>query len=108
MAQDNQHRQSGVGVKDKPQLPLEPPRRYRVIMLNDDVTTVDFVIAVLEQVFRKDRQEAEALTLHIHTTGQGVVGVYSYDIAITLKQKAVSMARINGFPLQLRVMPDED
>lgn len=77
-------------------------------MLNDDVTTMDFVVMVLQQVFRKSMVDATSLMMKIHTTGQAVVGVYSYDIAVTLKQKAVNLARVNGFPLQLRVVPDEE
>ena len=68
-------------------------------MLNDDYTTQDFVVGVLIEIFRKSRSEARALMLDIHNEGRAVIGVYSYDIAISKVKKTTSLARKVDFPL---------
>ena len=86
---------------------LSEPRRYQVIIHNDDFTTMDFVVTVLMRVFFKSKEEALALMLKVHHTGQSVVGVYSYDVAVSKARKATSMAREQGFPLRITVEPEE-
>jgi ATP-dependent Clp protease adaptor protein ClpS len=76
------------------------PDEYRVILLNDDYTTMEFVVAVIMSVFHKDLFEATRVMLDVHRKGRGVVGVYTYDIAATKINKVHSMARENGFPLK--------
>ncbi len=77
------------------------PRMYEVIVYNDDVTTMDFVVDMLTHIFNKSENEAEALMLHIHNHGQATVGVYTYDIARTKVQLATAAAQEKGFPLRL-------
>jgi len=76
------------------------PDEYRVILLNDDYTTMEFVVAVIMSVFHKDLFEATRVMLDVHRKGRGVVGVYTYDIATTKINKVHAMARENGFPLK--------
>ena len=79
------------------------PPMYDVIILNDDYTTMDFVVMILETIFNKNQDEAMQLMLHIHENGEAVVGTYIYDIAQSKAEKAMSLARAEGFPLQLTV-----
>lgn len=79
------------------------PKRYNVIMLNDDFTTMDFVVTVLIDIFHKDQLTAEALMLDVHKKGKAVVGTYSYDIAVTKTRTAMQRARDEGFPFRMLV-----
>ena len=79
------------------------PKRYNVIMLNDDFTTMDFVVAVLIDIFHKDQLTAEALMLDVLKKGKAVVGTYSYDIAVTKTRTAMQRARDEGFPFRMLV-----
>ena len=76
------------------------PDEYRVILLNDDYTTMEFVVAVIVSVFHKDLLEATRVMLDVHRKGRGVVGTYTYDIAATKISTVHAMARENGFPLK--------
>ena len=77
-----------------------------MIIYNDDFTTMDFVVLVLTSVFFKSEAEAEALMLSVHHEGSAVVGVYTYDIAVSKMRKATMMAREHNFPLQLECKPE--
>lgn len=87
-----------VLVEDREE--VKEPDEYRVILLNDDFTTMEFVVAVLMSVFHKSIVEATKIMFDVHKKGRGVVGVYSYDIASTKIQRVHTMARENGFPLR--------
>ncbi len=76
------------------------PEEYRVYLINDDFTTMEFVISILMTVFHKSLPEASKLTLEVHRKGRGMAGLYSYDIAITKIQQVHAMARQRGFPLR--------
>ena len=80
----------------------EPPL-YRVIMLNDDFTTMDFVVKILIEVFKKDAATAERLMLTVHRQGKAIVAIYPYDIAVSKVSRALSMAREEGFPFRMSV-----
>ena len=79
----------------------EPPPECKVILFNDDFTTKAFVIAVLVSVFSKSELEAEALTEETHQKGKAIIGVYTYDIAVTRTNIATARARKQGFPLRI-------
>jgi len=79
---------------------------YVVIMHNDDETTMEFVVMVLENVFFKPQEEAVRLMLAVHNNGEAVVGTYTYDIALSKMNKATALARENGFPLRLTFQPE--
>lgn len=83
------------------------PALYRVIMHNDDVTTMDFVVMVLATIFHKSELEAEVIMLKIHHEGKAVVGTYYRDIAVTKQMQTMSLARENNFPLVVTVEKDE-
>ena len=85
---------------------IEVPR-YKVIMHNDDVTTMDFVVKVLMQVFFKSQPDAEQIMLQVHSLGSAVVGVYVYDIARTKIARVDLMAMEEGFPLKLTMEPEK-
>lgn len=80
----------------------EPPR-YAVILLNDDYTTMEFVIEVLETFFKKSKEESARIMLEVHQKGRGVAGIYSYDIAETKVEQVHSYARSSGFPLKCTI-----
>ena len=100
--------QEQSNIKEKKKTIYKEPRRYKVIIHNDDFTTMDFVVKVLRDIFFMNEQDAETLMMQVHNTGQAVVGIYSYDIAQTKSQKAIKMARENGFPLRLSVKPEDE
>ncbi len=79
---------------------LEEPPRCKVILLNDDFTTKDFVELILVKIFHKSQEEAVKITEDVHKKGKGVVGVYPFDIALTRIEIVHSNARANGFPLR--------
>ena len=79
------------------------PRLYKVILLNDDYTTFDFVIEILKTIFRKSEEEAINLTLKVDREGSAVVGVYPYEIAQMKVEKTHSLARSAGYPLRARI-----
>lgn len=92
-------------VRERQRTDLREPRRYKVIIHNDDFTTMDFVVMVLMTVFHKSQAEAEQLMLQVHHSDQAVVGIYSYDVAQSKIQRATMMAREEGFPLRLTCQP---
>jgi ATP-dependent Clp protease adaptor protein ClpS len=95
-------------IKERQKTDLREPRRYKVLIHNDDFTTMDFVVMVLKEVFFLSEENAQALMLQVHHSNKAVVGIYTYDIAVSKAQKATDMARENGFPLRLTVEPEED
>jgi ATP-dependent Clp protease adaptor protein ClpS len=82
---------------------IKPPSRYKVVVCNDDVTPMEFVIVMLMTVFKHGQEAAMDLTLKIHNEGSAVAGVYSYEIAEQKGIDATVLARDNGHPLQIRV-----
>ena len=93
-------------VRERQRTDLCEPRRYKVTIYNDDFTTMEFVVRVLMQVFFKSQSEAEQLMMLVHRTQKAVVGIYSYDIAVSKVLKATRMARDEGFPLRLTYEPE--
>ncbi len=79
---------------------LKEPDEYRVLLLNDDYTTMEFVVSVLMTIFHKPLPEATRIMLDVHKKGKGTVGVFSYDIAATKVGQVHQLARQNGFPLK--------
>jgi len=79
---------------------LKPPPMFKVMLLNDDYTPMEFVVHVLERFFNKNRSEAERIMLHVHRRGVGVCGVYTYEVAETKVTQVIDFARRNEHPLQ--------
>lgn len=93
-------------VKERQRTGLREPRRYKVYIHNDDFTTMDFVVKVLKVVFFKSEAEAQTIMLNVHHSDKGLVGVYSYDVAVSKMRLATQMARDEGFPLRITIVPD--
>ena len=91
-------RQTGVVVKSKPK--TKKPSMYKVLLLNDDYTPMEFVVLVLERFFNKSREEATRIMLHVHRRGVGVCGVYTYEVAETKVTQVIDFSRRNEHPLQ--------
>ena len=96
---------TGTGAATKQRVRIEEPQQYKVVFHNDNVTTMEFVTEVLRSVFNKPADEAVALMMRVHREGHAVVGVYSYDVAMTKTSMATTMARQEGFPLQITCEP---
>lgn len=79
------------------------PKKFKVILLNDNVTTMEFVIAVLMQIFQYSSEDAYKIMMTIHNSDSAVVGVYSFEIAEAKSIDATSFARANNFPLQVKL-----
>jgi len=80
-------------------LALDEPKQYKVLLHNDDYTSMEFVIEVLMHVFHKNLADSERIMLEIHHTGRGICGVYSHEIAETKVHQVKQLAKTNGFPL---------
>ncbi len=89
---------TGVVTKTKPK--TQKPPMYKVLLLNDDYTPMEFVVYVLERFFQKTREEATRIMLHVHQKGIGVCGVFTYEVAETKVTQVIDFARQNQHPLQ--------
>jgi ATP-dependent Clp protease adaptor protein ClpS len=89
---------SGVAVQTRAK--TKRPSMYKVLMLNDDYTPMEFVVHVLERFFSKTREEATQVMLHVHRRGVGVCGVYTYEVAETKVNQVTEFARRNQHPLR--------
>ncbi len=90
--------QTGVVVRSKPK--TKKPSMYKVLLLNDDYTPMEFVVVVLERFFGKGREEATQIMLHVHRRGVVVCGVYTYEVAETKVTQVIDFARRHQHPLQ--------
>lgn len=86
---------------------LQYPKKYKVFLLNDDYTSMDFVVDILMSIFHKSYEESEKIMLSIHKQGQGLCGVYSHEIAETKVMQVSKKAKDNGFPLKA-IMEEEE
>jgi ATP-dependent Clp protease adaptor protein ClpS len=89
---------TGTVVKARPK--TKKPSMYRVLLLNDDYTPMEFVVHVLERFFNKSREAATEIMLHVHHRGVGVCGVYTYEVAETKVTQTIDFARRHQHPLQ--------
>ncbi|MEL7033732.1 MAG: ATP-dependent Clp protease adapter ClpS [Pseudomonadota bacterium] len=97
----------GLGIATKTRVRTKKPSMYRVLILNDDYTPMEFVVLILERFFNKSREQATRIMLHVHQKGVGVCGVYTYEVAETKVAQVMDMARRNEHPLQC-TMEKED
>ena len=95
---------TGVVIKSRPK--TRKPAMYKVLMLNDDYTPMEFVVHVLERFFQKSREEATRIMLHVHRRGVGVCGVFTYEVAETKVTQVMDLARQNQHPLQCTIEKD--
>lgn len=90
--------QHGIALKTRPK--TQKPAMYKVLLLNDDYTPMEFVVHVLEKIFNKSRQEATDIMLHVHRRGVGVCGIFTFEVAETKVAQVMDFARTNEQPLQ--------
>ena len=92
-----------VVIDEKIKIKATEPKRWKVILLNDGSTPMEFVVALLMEIFRHTQDSARDIMLQIHETGSGVAGVYSFEIAEAKAVEATNTARTNGHPLQIKL-----
>ena len=90
--------ETGVATRTRPR--TKKPSNYKVLMLNDDYTPMEFVVHVLERFFSKSREEATQIMLHVHRRGVGICGVFTYEVAETKVTQVTEFARRNQHPLR--------
>lgn len=88
---------------EKNKIKTKKPKHYKVVMYNDDYTTMEFVVDVLMNIFNKKIEEANKIMMDVHKKGRGIAGIYPYDIAVTKVSIAMSFAEEEGFPFKLTV-----
>jgi ATP-dependent Clp protease adaptor protein ClpS len=91
---------NSTGIATKTRSKTKKPSMYKVLMLNDDYTPMEFVVLVLEQFFEKQHEEAIQIMLHVHQKGVGICGVFTYEVAETKVTQVMDFARENEHPLQ--------
>ena len=91
----------GVITKEKPE--VKKPNMYAVVLINDDYTPMEFVIYVLQTIFKKSYEEAKKIMLLVHNEGKGICGIYSLDIAETKANQVIEFSRVNQHPLECKV-----
>src|SRR5260221_6924302 len=97
---DKREKGPGTGVIVKAKRKTKKPALYKVLMLNDDYTPMEFVVHILERFFSKNREEATRIMMHVHRRGVGICGVYTYEVAETKVTQVMDFARQHQHPLQ--------
>jgi ATP-dependent Clp protease adaptor protein ClpS len=92
-----------IAIDEKIKVVITEPKRWKVIIVNDDTTPMEFVIGVLVETFHHTESTASDIMLQVHETGSGVAGIYSFEIAEAKAVEATNTARNNNFPLQLKL-----
>ena len=87
-------------VKERTRVQKQDPALYKVVLLNDDYTTMEFVINVLETIFDKSPAESYRIMMHVHVNGRGIAGVYPWEVAETKTEQVMSASRDAGYPLK--------
>lgn len=92
--------QTGGAVQERVRSKQDTPKQYSVVLLNDDYSTMDFVVHILESVFQKSPAEAYGIMMQVHVNGRGLAGVYTHEIAETKVDTVATLAREAGYPLR--------
>lgn len=95
-----------VANKETVKSRIKEPKKFKVLILNDDFTPMDFVIAILVTIFKHPEPSAVKVMMQIHNEGSGVAGVYNYEIAEQKHIESINLAKEHGFPLQFKVEPE--
>jgi ATP-dependent Clp protease adaptor protein ClpS len=107
VARRETERSPGIVTRTRPKEQLKKPPLYKVLLHNDDYTTMEFVVWVLMSIFHHDEATATGIMLHVHKNGVGVAGVYARDIAETRAVKVEALARAHEFPLRCSIEEEE-
>lgn len=92
-----------IQLDEKIKVIISEPKRWKVILLNDDSTPMEFVMGILTEIFKHTQDTAREIMLQVHEEGSGVAGVYSFEIAEAKAVEATNLARTNNHPLQLKL-----
>jgi ATP-dependent Clp protease adaptor protein ClpS len=92
-----------LSVTEDVTINFKTPNKYKVVLLNDDSTPMDFVVEILMSIFNKSISDAEAVTMEVHTKGKGIAGIYFFEIAEQKVFEATTISRNNGFPLSFKI-----
>ena len=90
-------------IKERAETKSQDPKLYNVILLNDDYTTMEFVLQILETLFQKSPAEAYRIMMHVHRNGRGLAGVYTWEVAETKVEKVTTLSREAGYPLRATI-----
>jgi ATP-dependent Clp protease adaptor protein ClpS len=101
----SQRRETGLALKERTR--TKKPPMYKVLLHNDDYTTKEFVVMVLQGIFNKSETEALRIMMHVHNNGVGVAGVYTHEVAETKIAKTMNLAQAHEYPLQMSLEPTE-
>jgi ATP-dependent Clp protease adaptor protein ClpS len=99
-------RRTGGEILERTRQETKKPELYKVLLINDDYTTMEFVVEVLESIFHKQPAEAYRIMMMVHTQGKGLCGVYPHEVAETKVTTVIDRARDNGFPLLAAMEPE--
>ena len=99
-------RRTDSEILERTKQETKKPDLYKVVLLNDDYTTMEFVVEILESVFNKSPAEAYRIMMAVHTQGQGLCGVYPFEVAETKVTTVIDLARGSGFPLRASMEPE--
>jgi ATP-dependent Clp protease adaptor protein ClpS len=108
MTKEKEDYYGNVDLAEKEEEELKHPQMYKILLHNDDYTPMDFVVSLVENIFRKSKEQSTQIMLKIHNDGIGLVGVYSSDIARTKQMQVQEMAKINEHPLMCTIEPEDD
>ena len=97
------HNSTDGAVKERVKTERREPAQYKVVLLNDDYTTMEFVLQILETLFQKSPAEAYGIMMHVHRNGRGLAGVYTWEVAETKVEKVTSLSREAGYPLRATI-----
>jgi ATP-dependent Clp protease adaptor protein ClpS len=92
-----------IQLDEKIKVTVNEPRQWKVILLNDDSTPMEFVVGLLIEIFKHNPTSADDVMIQVHETGSGVAGVYSFEIAEAKAVESTNLARTNGHPLQIKM-----
>ena len=92
-----------IQLDEKIKVKISEPKRWKVIFLNDDATPMEFVVAILIEIFKHTNDTANDIMMQVHETGSGIAGVYSFEIAEAKAVESTNLARGNGHPLQIKL-----
>jgi ATP-dependent Clp protease adaptor protein ClpS len=95
--------QTDGAVRERAETRTEQPKLYNVILLNDDYTTMEFVMQILETLFQKSPAEAYRIMMHVHRNGRGLAGVYTWEVAETKVEKVATLSHEAGYPLRATI-----
>jgi len=108
MTKEKEDHYGDIELAEKEEVQLKHPKMYKVLFHNDDYTPMEFVVSLLENIFRKSKEQSTQIMLKVHHDGVGLVGVFSSDIARTKQMQVQEMAKSHEHPLKCTVEPEDD